>query len=262
MTSNHFFQSGRFFKLLSYDLLIHHKRYLSVLASATIILLFMLVISMTSHEMHFGMRNYQGSLFLCLIAGGLFVSSSFPYLNSEKGTCHYLLLPASAFEKFLVEFVIRFVFFIPVALCLYWITTNLARLIAQPICLMQGYDSIIDSFTYKPLFKDATDPSSLFIGLGIFSLGTFMFSARLFFKRFAVMKSLLSGVTVLMLCLTCLVILSHIFIPETIGFDITLKDIPLRNGLTTITLFRDIIAGVSWLFCLPIGYFKLKELQG
>jgi hypothetical protein len=99
------------------------------------------------------------------------------------------------------------------------------------------------------------------MGFSLFSLGTFAFAARLFFKRFAVVKTILLVGALILLFLVGMIILSHLFNPETRGFEVKLEDIVLGKDLSSMKLLVYYIVSLSWLFFLPLGYFLLKEKQ-
>jgi len=248
--------------MLKNDLLLNHKRYLYPLAGGTLTVFLWLVLSMTNSIAHFELNRYSEIMVSCLFAGGVFAGSSFQDLNSNKGTCNYLLLPASIFEKYLVQFIIRFVIFIPVALGLFWVVAHFAEISARAFNYMRDKEILIDSFDYSILYKDHAKTDLVIMGFSVFSLGTFAFAARLFFKRFAVVKTIFLGTFCLFALLTGMVILSHIFNPaETQGFEVELKDFVLGKDMSSMKLFICYIACLSWLFFLPLGYFLLKEKQ-
>jgi hypothetical protein len=83
----------------------------------------------------------------------------------------------------------------------------------------------------------------------------------LFTKRFALVKSSIA-LGVLIFALTCcLVLFSHLFYPETKGFDIELQKYEPYRGIDNLFLFYSSIAALVWLLFLPLAYFKLKEKQ-
>lgn len=262
MATNKFFSIGRFNKMLKNDIMINHKQYLFPLAGASIVVLLIFIFLMTNMNGHYDIHEYIPILFLCLFSGGIFVGSSFSDLNGKKGTCSYLLLPSSVFEKYLVQFVIRFVIFIPLALFLFWIAANLSRIISLQICAWNDNNIIIDVFKPLILLKEANPRDITIILFAIFSTGTYLFSTRLFFKRFPVVKSALLAMFLILIALTFMVILSHIFNPtETRGFEVKLNDIVIWGDFSTMKLFSAVIACLSWLFFLPLGYYLLKEKQ-
>lgn len=200
----------------------------------------------------------------CLLGIGAFVGTAFPALTDQIKKSTYLLLPGSILEKFMVQFIIRIVIFIPLALFLFWVVTHLAKASLVPIPLFGFYpDTQIDDFHFWNLFNEhINNRDRLIISLSFFSITSFLFAGSAYFKRFALVKTLIVlGSLIGAVCLL-FVLLSHIFFPGvTYGFDI---EIPLYNvwkDMVNIQLYLYLVGGISWLFFLPLSYFKLKEKE-
>jgi hypothetical protein len=251
--------------MLRNDILLNHKQYLYTIAGATIDIFLILVWHMTHYDRQiFRIDDYIGIMMFFFLFCAAFIGSSFPDLSSRKGTCNYLLLPSSILEKYLVQFFIRFVVFIPLALFIFLAATYLARLTANQINIIQDRETFIKGFSYISLISNKYEANyiqAVVMCFAIFSLGTFLFSARIFFKGLALMKTVILGSSLIFLFLSGLVILSHIFFPETHGFEVKINDIRIGNDLTSMELFSYYIVGLSWLFFISFGYFKLKEKQ-
>ena len=105
----------------------------------------------------------------------------------------------------------------------------------------------------------------LFEGIGmiliIFSLGVFLFSVKIFFRKLGLIKTGIALVATLYLMIVIMIFLSHIFYPDTKGFIVANIDYILSNGYYNGDIFRYSIAYLAPLFLLPLGYFKLKEKQ-
>jgi hypothetical protein len=261
MNTNEFFSLKRFNNLLRNDLLLNYKRYLFTFFGAVIVVYLYMIFQMR-HKPFFDRNSYSDIFLFCTFAVGAFVGSAFPELSNKKGTCNYLLLPASVFEKFLVQFIIRFVICISLSLLFFWIDAQLARLTAMRFENIQDNKIVIERFQFTDIIGT---PNSLYdqimLVLVYFSMGTFLFSARLFFRKFALVKSVILGVALFYLCMVIMVILSHIFYPETRGFNVEIKDYHVFENLTNNQLWGAVISSLSWVFFLFIGYYKLKEKQ-
>ena len=234
MKTNKFFNFSRFCNLLSYDLRINGVRYLSFLVGGMIIFYLAMLIIMSNTQSNFT-HHYYIHLFLSSLIGlGLFIGSAFPELNNKIKTGNYLLLPASTLEKTISQFLVYFVFGSIFLLLIFWMDTYLAKWTALQMESVQRRGIMIEDFQYveisqglpgNPLYK-------LIIVISVVSAGLFLFTARLFFKRFAFIKSviLLAIVTLLFVC--GMVLFSHIFYPEqTKGFSIALPRYNLASGL-------------------------------
>ena len=172
------------------------------------------------------------------------------------------MLPASAFERMTVQFLIRVVVAGFLYLVVFWLVAYIARFSA--LLIFQGHTDAhtIESFHFSSLFAGSKDLlNELAIGFSIFSIGMYLFSIRIFFKRFALVKTIISLVTVYTLSACIMVLFSHIFYPETIGFMFHVDNYDLAPNLTNSNIWIHSISFLSWLFFLTLGYFKLKEKQ-
>lgn len=262
---NKIFSPYRFFNLLRNDLLLNHKRYLYTLLGLTVVLYLMLLYTMNNTYSEYRINNYQSIFAFACIAGVVFIAGSFPELNDKIKTADYLLLPASAFEKFLAQFLVRVVFFISFFLFIFWFDANLARWTMSMTEKVQEGKILITRFSYSEMLilngADKIDRS--FVIAMIFSFITCIFSLRLFFGRYAAVKMSVTILTLIFAFVCLMVLMSHIFFgAETEGFSFYIYDYRtvFYEKINT-QLFAYIIAFITWAFMLPIGYFKLKEKQ-
>ena len=83
----------------------------------------------------------------------------------------------------------------------------------------------------------------------------------IFFKRFALVKTIISLVALSAIFWCIMVVFSHLFYPEIIGFTVYFNSYYLTTDITNFLIWICSISFLSWLFFLPLGYFKLKEKQ-
>jgi len=297
MNSNKFFSFSRFYRLLMNDVHINYKKYLLIILVAFIMGFVFLYLNMPrvvyGGDTLYGWNRFNGSKYMniflaSLVALGALVGSSFPDLVSKVKTANYLLIPASTFEKFFSQFFIRVICGAGIFLILFWIDAQLARAIS----VMQMVDvktnlhyvdaeQFIEKFNYGMIFwhdrviRYSSEAGSYPIeqilyhksietwGISLFvvSIGLYLFSVKLFFKKLGLVKSIISSVAVFFAMALFMVIFSHIFYPGTKGFDVSLQNYTLQNGINNIEFWLCMIGFVSPLFLLPLGYFKLKEKQ-
>jgi hypothetical protein len=100
---------------------------------------------------------------------------------------------------------------------------------------------------------------NLLILFSVISIGMYLYVVPLFFKKQALIKTILSFFALILAYATCLVLYSHLFNPETKGFDITLKEFNVTDQMDSNILMFHILIDVAWIFLLFLGYFKLKE---
>ena len=281
MNSNNFFSFSRFYQLLRNDILINYKKYLLTIVGAFILGFIVMYMQMPSYlygdtTYKFDASRYFNVLIMCLLGLGAFVGSAFSELSSKVKISNYLLLPASTFEKFLCQFVIRALAGTVIFLVIFWVDAHIARIAVLSnmknnlgqLVGPEKYDYIekfhfsmflIKSSYYKVIYW------RLFEGIGAiliaFSVGMFLFSVKIFFRKLGLIKTGIALVATLYLIMVIMVCFSHLFYPETKGFSTGNIDYMLSNGYTNNDIFQYSIAYLAPLFLLPLGYFKLKEKQ-
>jgi hypothetical protein len=98
--------------------------------------------------------------------------------------------------------------------------------------------------------------------LGIFSFGMYLFSVKLFFKKMGLVKTIISLVVLFYVLAGIMIIFSHIFFPETVGFNVKLEEHTTTfHSVSNMEIWIYSICYFSSLFLLPLSYFKLKEKQ-
>ena len=273
MNLQQYFDFNRFYKLLKFDLSFNSKKYLTFLGVLIIVLFILDLILLDSGSNYRILENndrayfyrksdYQVSLFITfLIALFLVVSSSFPAFRKKESTSNFLLLPASTFEKFLIQFFIRILIFSPLFILIFWIDFRLASIIYNLLDFKK--DILIPDFTVWDVFSYKMKLSDkIVILLSILSFASYLLVNAVHFKKNAVLKTIvLFGIfsfTVFLLN----VILSHLFLPNEVnGFDVKIFYRYLENGLRSDQFCVYVIGLFSSLFLLPLTYFKLKEKQ-
>ena len=274
MATNKTFDINRFFNLLQNDILINYKRYLFTFAGFSILLYFVFVYNMRSTMNYpiivnnrvineFSNKDYLSIFILCLAAIGFFIGTSFPELNNKIRARNYIQLPGSIFEKTLVQFIIRFIISIFTLIVIFWVMANLALLTVIQFGYVKINGNEINHLDYSSMISNfASLKQRVGIFIGIFSFGTFIFAARLFFMKSAVLKTVILGAGLFFLIFCFLVIFSHIFYPEiTHGFEISIPEYKISDRFTNMETYIYSIGALSWLFFLPLAYYKLKEKQ-
>jgi len=281
MNSNKFFSFSRFYLLMRNDIFLNHKKYLLTIAGAFILGFILMYMYMPNHILPylnsgFDATRYSSLFTMCLLGLGAFVGSSFSELSSKIKTSNYLLVPASTLEKFLSQFIIRAIAGTVIFLVIFWVDTHLAR-IAVLSHIKNNYGQLagpekydyIKNFHYSMFLIKSNYPNvtnwRLFEGIGtlltFFSLGMFLFSVKIFFRKLGLIKTVISLVAGIYLLVILIVCFSHLFYPETVGFRTTITNYLLFNGYSNNEIFQNSIAYLAPLFLIPLGYFKLKEKQ-
>jgi hypothetical protein len=262
MKQNKYFSPGRFAHLLRNDWLINQKTYLFTLAGISIASYALMYYAMITTK-HVTINQYTGFIVFSLVCIGFVIGTAFPALTNQNKASRYLLMPGSILEKYLVQFLIRIVIFIPVALFIFWISAHLAKasLIPDPEI---GFDpeACIADFSFKSLFNSLYYKDIAPILFGIFSGYSLLFAGSVYFKRFALPKTLIFLGIIVGTMFLSFIVFAHLFFPESANkFNVTFPVYKISSDTENIKLFLYIIFGCPWLFFLPLAYFKLKEKE-
>jgi len=275
MSFNNHFNLKRFSRLLQQDLLINRKKYLlSIigLGLVTYLLSYWFLSSskpslVQSPEL-INIIYFTYFLFYMMLVG-VIVGTAFPDLTDKIKTANYLLSPASTFEKFLVEFLLRIGFFIPIALGIFWIAIRLAKASLIPEIINENlfFDpTVLPYFEFQLLVTRGVDKlwdswQILFFIFGFFSYGTYLFAGTTYFKRYALVKTVLISGILFIGCVLFSMLLSNIFYPEITGLKLQLETFQVTEKLDSTKFSLLSLALLSWIFFLGMAYFKLKEKE-
>lgn len=272
MPFNNHFNLKRFYRLFQQDLLINGKKYgLAIigLSLITYVLCYMYLNgckeSMIKHDYSVN-QNYTICFVFFMMTVGVVVGTAFPDLSDKIKTSNYLLNPGSTLEKTILQFLIRIGLFVPIALAVFWTCIRLAK--ASLVPGDSGLDpSVIPYFDYVFLITKRNGKiwdtwQILFVIFGLFSYGIYLFAGATYFKRYALVKTVIASIVILLTSITFSVLLSHIFYPkETHGFNSRLNEFAVTEHLSSFELFMVTLSLFSWLFFLAMAYFKLKEKE-
>lgn len=250
MRTNNFFDLDRFFGLLKQDILFNYKFYLSFLVGLGIGIYLFSYLMIRNLSTGFLSVNY---LLYNLLMGAVmvFVGMAFPAFRSQMTTSFYLLTPGSAFEKLLVQLVVRILFFIPLAMGLIkiGILFAIATMAPDP---KSGFDPLfVADFSFGELFYGSAGLNQN--PLRDLAYLLFAFAGAVYFKRFAVVKSI--GV---MLAFPVALFLLIQLSGGNINWTRMVTD--YLNGSKFFLALSPIFIGLL-LCCLPWAYLKLKEKE-
>lgn len=276
MPFKNYFNLKRFTSLLKQDLLINRTKYFLTLIGLGLIAYLLCWWFLSSNKSTLVRYQEQINIYymLCftfyMMAVGVVVGTAFPDLSDKIKTSNYLLSPGSTLEKVLVQFLLRICIFIPLGLGIFWISIRLAKasLIPEELPGTQFFDpSLIPYFEFRLLVTRGIDKlwdtwQILFMIFGFFSYGVYLFAGATYFKRYALVKTVIASVVILFTSISFSVGLSHIFYPEeTHGFNTKLNEFAVTEHLSSLELFFLVLSLLSWMFFLAIAYFKLKEKE-
>lgn len=250
MKTNNVFDLDRFIGLMKQDILFHYKFYLSFIVGLSIGLY--LFSYLMIRDLSGGILSVNYVLYNLLDGAVMvFVGMSFPAFRNQINTSLYLLMPGSAFEKILVQFVIRIVLFIPLALVL------------LKICIFLALSSMVPDpkAGFDPLFVEEFRLSEIFERLEVLKYNPLRnlaylflaFTGSVYFKKYALVKTL--GV---MLLFPGSVFIITKFTGGQINWLKSGTD--YLNGYNFYFSLSPIFIGLL-LMSLPWAYFKLKEKE-
>ena len=272
MKFNDFFNRKRFGLLVKNDLMINQNKYLLKMLVLFLGMYAFLVYLMTINPETFCINNYAGGqiapqgyvqLFIVgLIALGVFVAGSFSDLGSKVKRTSFILLPASTFEKILHPFLIRVVLGLIIFLLFFWVDAHLARMTVAnaPSIVLQGL--VIEPFSYVQLIDSWGRDHFEQLVFALFSLGMYLFTIPLFFKKQALVKAIFAFFVGVFVYIFFFILLSHLFHPGIYdGFKFSVPDYKIYKDFRSFDFLISSIGCISWIFLLFLGYFKLKELK-
>jgi len=176
------FHIKRFSNALQYDLRLNAKKYMSFVASLFVVLLLFDLFFILQSNSSFKEDQYVALFYLTFILGMVIViGTSFPLLRDKKSAINYLMLPASTFEKFLIQFVIRVLGFVILFMPIFWFDFKLAdgmyNLIHWTRLVKIDSFNVLTPFTLTYL----TQLDVFAIVCALFSLATFLFVGTTYF---------------------------------------------------------------------------------
>lgn len=264
MKQNKYFSLKRFTLLLRQDFLLNQKIYLFTLIGLGIAIYAVTYFYILSNNGAFYQHgDYYSLVTIYLMVVGAIIGTSFPALINPVKKSDYLLAPGSLLEKYMVQFLLRIVVLIPIAMILFWIGVHLAKATFVLFPTQHVIPDRIQDYHFTELFSNVpTTTDVLALLLTIFSIASMLFAGCTYFNRFSLVKTIIA-ISIMVFGVVCMfVIFSHIFYPsQTEGFEIELSAYKIWEQMYNTQLFLYLTGGLSWLFFLPLAYFKLKEKE-
>jgi hypothetical protein len=233
-------------------------------------------------------QGYVSSFFLALMAYGLFIGMSFTRWGNKIRRISYLQLPASTFEKYLHPFLVRIVAGASLFFLLFMLVAQLAGFTYNKqmsafkestqyheMMALQNSGNVStytiqkmeykpDAFSYGMLDDNQSKVPTPIVPIvfAFVSIGLFLFVVPMFFRKQALIKTILLFFIGVFLVACTFVLFSHLIYPDqTMGFNVHLDTVQLTKKYNSFDLAIYALVYSSWLFFLFIGYFKLKEMK-
>lgn len=219
-------------------------------------------------QFNFGVRTIDaGSLVVVYVltfagAGILYTGSAFSGFRSKEKSIHYLLIPASRFEKFLCEYVIRIVVFMLAFPILFWLVYNMSG-------ATFGVLHPIFTYTYQEFFfipeyvvrPDGMNPYPLIIS-GAFFVLTIPFAGASMFSKHPLIKTLF-GISIIFL-FHLFLIYFFVVVLNFRNYNISRDEAQiyiLPTSAEKAIAFFTITSFIANVMLILIAYFKLKEKE-
>ncbi|MCL3782422.1 hypothetical protein EMN47_18730 [Prolixibacteraceae bacterium JC049] len=261
-----YFNPKRFARLYRHDMLMNYKMYGMFLLAISIIIFGALFFIMLDRYHNFGLNRYMPFLIMTIIFGGILsITTAFPMTKNKVSLTSFLMQPASIFEKFMVQFLNRIVFFFPLLLIIFWIDAHLAQGIVSMFEFPR--DVNIADFSYGEVWNTRdfvkAREEALWLLIGMFwTIVSFAFMGSTIFNRYKLFKVLIFFGLVVFVGVCYSVVLSHIFLPgRTTGFEVEMISYKIYGETYNVELFAYLFASLSSLFLLPLAFYKLKEKE-
>ncbi len=209
--------------------------------------------------------------FLFIILGSIYSSSSFPAFRSKEKSLTYLMLPATASEKFVFEFLSRIVLFILVMPLLYFIVVSLETALVH-YCVPDFEPFSISKIPFDKFSDFSFNDGAIKGSTGFTILGNALFVILLFFAGAShFVKSPLRKTLLAITIIYAAYALFIFLLMKVINID-QLNNNQLdpinflntcfpRNNQHNASLFGIIMITVINLSLLAIAFFKLKEKE-
>jgi len=263
MQTNNHFSSHRFLLLCRQSLIINKKLIaISLIGAAGTLFLALLFFESINNFQSWS--NYASMIFFlfCYVSlGGIYTSQSFPAFRSKEKSLVYLLLPASAFEKYIFEFLTRIVILILFLPAFYWLVANfegvivhhyVPRLINYEFSFKDGFNQIITNWKLSGWNISAIIQFCLFVYLATFT-GACHFTKSPRMKTLFTLSVIAGGYILLGYFLSWVFDLKH--------YAMFSKSIFFLRSKEDIYIFLSIVGIVVNLSLIAISWFRFKEKE-
>lgn len=194
MSTNNTFSLPRFIQLAKQNFVHNQKLILLTLIGFCGALFILFFLIQLSNDLQPGAdpQIFLPTFMVIFIGGGLlFVGNAFPGLRTKEKTISYLMLPASSFEKYLLELLSRLIVLFIVVPILFWITFHFEGFIFQMFYSDANF-SVMELYRIPNMIPE--DPASTWIksliaGLGMMGL-LIAFTGAAHFERYPLVKTM------------------------------------------------------------------------
>ena len=194
-----------------------------------------------------------------MIAGIVYAGTAFPGLRTREKAHQYLMTPASVFEKFLTEVVLRIVLFVLAVPLLYWLVYNLEGKVVQVFYPEFSFGGLFE-YSLLPRSAEIKNMESLIYSLFVTGVSVILLTAltgAASFLRLPLLKTL-SVVTV--------IFFFNLFVVYLMLEILEFRKYYSTSGVLAFNqpqLYRFLITvfSVATAWLLVVTYLKIKEKE-
>ncbi|MCW3804654.1 hypothetical protein [Plebeiibacterium marinum] len=258
-----YFNISRFLKYAKYNFVMNQKTYLLSISGLSAGLFLVTLVMSYNKSLAYNNSNWPPFFFICMAIVLLpVIGHSFPFLRKKELSLKHYMLPASVFEKFTFEFILKLIFIPTLFVLIFPLVSNLAVSAADFIYHVNPDNTPRDfiSFSYDAVYTviDKNNGFNKVVALLITTSAFLAFTGSSVFKKYPLIKTVLF--------LGCLIL-------SVIGyFYILMQKLRLENGIayTFKSLFSSDTEALNALYIFLIfsalcsisyAYFKLKERE-
>jgi hypothetical protein len=257
--SNNIF-SGKRFRLLFKQHFIHHSQFLllSTVAYTGVVFIVLSLVQVGNDLQPHDLEKFQGFLVAFVtVFGVLYVGHSFPAFRSKESTISYLMMPASALEKFVFELVSRIGIILVTLPLLYWVIFHLQGYLFEMFS-MGDFEAV--GIRHLVTIDDNV-PALIYVlvASGILFALSLAFTGSAMFTRQPLVKSLFAvAVTVMLFLGYSYIVIVHLGVGQYNPPD-SMVLFPMQE--TAILRFMTIVCFVGTAVMLFVAFQKLKERE-
>jgi len=251
---NQIFNFSRFIKLASFNLSIHKKRYLLMFGGVfAALFLFQLVILLSNSR--WNNMDWAGLFIGTGIVGAIFYfGKSFPYLRKKETTIDALMIPASIFEKYLLEIVSRFVVYLIAFPIIFYLASHFSAIFATILKEDISYTGFMLVSAFDKVPEEAFPVLAWVFVFG----ASIVFAGAATVRKYPLIKTIVFVGAVFMLVVGYFYVAIEVFDIEQ-GLEYVSKTM-ISSEETALTIVT-VKLGFSSLITLVYAFFKLKERE-
>ncbi len=178
-------------------------------------------------------------------------ANAFPELRNKEKCCSWLMVPGSAFEKYISRLILSSIGFAVLFSVLYFIGVNIGNII-NLIVFNNHFIPFVPFETVDVPFTIA----SLVTLHSIFCVG------GLYFKRYPIVKTVLFVLLIIILLMVSISTIGGLLFSYRVSFNV--QNFPILSRYWTMSVswfFKLFFYCIIPVFCWVIGYFRLKKVE-